>query len=172
MGVGGLSPAAAWFAQRVEMSDVPVEKAGAVPGVGVSFGASRWVMLGTSSPSLPPPRAPWSCLFPSSRLCSQPQRWREWRSYQQDLCHSAHETGCAGTNTLTGICSESRVLGDNWVSWPVLGLAPALLEVRRSQCLPVPGSVQAASRLQPKEEATLPVTFRDEKETPCPRACG
>lgn len=37
---------------------------------------------------------------------------------------SVHETSCAGTNTLTGFCSKSWILGDNWVSQPVPGSCP------------------------------------------------
>lgn len=72
------------------------------------------------------------------------------------------ETGCAGTNTLMGFCSKSRVLGDNWVSRPGAGAEPpALMEFCRSWRLLVPGRVQAAFRLQCEEEATLLVTFWD-----------
>lgn len=40
------------------------------------------------------------------------------RTYATSMCGA----DCAGMNTLMGGCSEFRVLGDNWVSWPLPGL--------------------------------------------------
>lgn len=94
-------------------------------GAGICFGTSRWMMLGTSSLSPPLLLLPLchGAAFFHLQASAPIHNSGESRGFiSRTYATSRHETGCAGTNTLMGFCSNSRVLGDNWLSRTVLGL--------------------------------------------------